>query len=83
MSVSNEASTTVAANVRAEVARQRIAQVRIAEALGLPQPSVSKRLRGLTPFSIDELQGLAGLLGVPLSVFLDGISDASEQGEVA
>lgn len=68
----------MAANVRAEVARQRVPQVRIAGSLGVTQSGVSKRLRGLVPFSIDELHAIACLLDVPLAVLLDGV-DTTEQ----
>lgn len=52
----------VAANVRAETARLRISQARMAEAMGLTQQAVSRRLNGLVPFGIDELYIVADIL---------------------
>lgn len=63
-------STQTGANVRAEMARRGVSQVKLAAALGLSQPSVSARLRGITPFDVDELHAVAAFLGVPLSALL-------------
>jgi transcriptional regulator with XRE-family HTH domain len=60
----------VAAEVRAYVARAQLSQHQLAEILGIPQSSVSRRLRGKTPFRVDELEKLAGVLGVHPAVFL-------------
>ena len=57
-------SVTVAANVRAEMARARVSQVRLSEILRLSQASVSSRLRGVTPWRIDEVAVVATALGV-------------------
>lgn len=63
-------STQVAAAVRAEAARKRIGQDAIASALGLSQASVSRRLRGVAPFELDEIPVVADLLGVSVSQIL-------------
>lgn len=60
----------IGANVRAEMARRGISQVAIASKLGLPQTSVSKRLRGEVAFNVDELTAVADHLGVPLAALL-------------
>jgi transcriptional regulator with XRE-family HTH domain len=60
----------VAAEVRAEMARQRMSQTRLAEALGVTQASVSRRLVGEVPFDIQELYKVAEFLGVPVAQFL-------------
>ena len=60
----------VAAEIRAELARRQIPQVRIADLLGLSQVSVSRRLTGQTPISVDELALIAGFLDVPISDLL-------------
>lgn len=62
----------VAAEVRAHMARVRINQTQLAEALGITQSSVSKRLRGVIAFDTDELQRVAELLGVHPAVLLGG-----------
>ncbi|MEU4391610.1 helix-turn-helix transcriptional regulator [Kribbella sp. NPDC023855] len=62
----------VAAEVRAHMARARINQTQLAEVLGITQSSVSKRLRGVIAFNVDELQQVAGLLGVHPAALLGG-----------
>jgi transcriptional regulator with XRE-family HTH domain len=57
----------VAENARAEVARSGLAQSSLAATLGLKQQSLSRRLHGRTPFSVDEAFAVADLLGVPAS----------------
>lgn len=56
----------IGANVRAEMSRHGVTQAAVAERLGLPQSAVSKRLRGMTPWSASELAKVAELLGVPV-----------------
>lgn len=63
-------SAVTGANVRAEMARRDVSQVALAEAIDMGQPSLSKRLRGVTPFDINELSAVAEYLGVPLSNLL-------------
>ena len=60
----------IAAEVRAELARQNKTQREIAEVLGLPQPSVQLRLAGKRSFRAEELAKLAESLGVPVSQFV-------------
>lgn len=71
-------SKIIGANVRAEMARRGVTQAKLAAALGLSQPSVSARLRGVTPFDVDELHTVADFLGVPLSDLLP--ADAPKVG---
>lgn len=58
------------ANVRAEMARKGVSQEELAARLGFSQSVVSKRLRGITPFDINELTLIAQHLGVPLASLL-------------
>jgi transcriptional regulator with XRE-family HTH domain len=60
----------VAANVRAELARQRKSQTELAQALSLPQSAVSRRCVGRVPFDINELTIVARFLGVSLDLLL-------------
>ncbi|WP_422751376.1 helix-turn-helix domain-containing protein [Micromonospora sp. WMMD1219] len=60
----------IAAEVRAELARQRKTQRDAAEILDLPQPSVQLRLAGKRSFRAEELTTLADALGVPVAQFL-------------
>lgn len=62
-------SATIAANVRAEVARAGRSQSEIATALGLSQTGVSRRLSGRVAFDGPELAALAALLDVPVAAF--------------
>ena len=57
-------TSIVASNVRAELARRRISQTRLAHLLKMSQPAVSKRLSGITPIDINDLFGIADALGV-------------------
>lgn len=60
---------SIAAEVRAELARQKKTQREIGDILGLPQQSVQQRLNGKTPFRAEELAVLADALGVSVSSF--------------
>lgn len=60
----------VAAGVRAELARQRRTQLEVAELLDTTQVTVSRKLNGHTPFTVNELYRLAGWLAVPVTRFL-------------
>lgn len=68
--MSQSPTTFVSANVRAEMARRRITQQQVAEALGLKQGSVSKRLNGRVPWDVNEVSTVADLLGVPVSALI-------------
>jgi transcriptional regulator with XRE-family HTH domain len=64
----------IAAEVRAEVARQQLTQQQLGERMGRPQHWISRRLTGDVPFTADELVTFAAALGVPVSRFLgDGV----------
>jgi transcriptional regulator with XRE-family HTH domain len=63
-------SDSVAAELRAEIARQRRTQGELALALGWTQQYLSRRLTGKTPLSVDDVEGLARVLGIPLSEFV-------------
>lgn len=63
-------STQVAANVRAEMARQRKRQADLGEVLGLTQGAVSKRMSGTVALDVDELGKIADFLGVPATTLI-------------
>ena len=67
-------SGATGANVRAEMARQGVTQMVLARKIGISQAAVSARLRGTTPFDINELTAIAAVLGVPLATLLDGVA---------
>lgn len=60
----------VAAEVRAEMARQRVNQREVAKILGVSQPQVSQRLRGEIAFDTEELEKLARAFQVSASQFV-------------
>ncbi len=66
-------SRQVAANIRAEMARQGIRPFAIRNALGLHRNTVSRRLTGDSPFYAYELAVLAVLFNVPPVRLLDNV----------
>lgn len=60
----------IAAVARAELARRNISRATAAEALGISRTAMWARLRGDTAFAVAELEKLAALLDVPVSLFL-------------
>lgn len=64
----------VAAEVRAEMARQQVTQITLSTRIGMSQQSLSERLRGKTPFTTDDLEKVAGALGVHPATLLGGNS---------
>ena len=67
-------SAATGANVRAEMARCGVTQTTLARKIGLSQTAVSARLKGRTPFDINELVLIAQVLGVPLDTLLAGVT---------
>lgn len=63
-------SQRVAANVRAEAARQLRSGANIAKSLGWSQAAMSRRLSGQVEFTVAELEAIAGELHVPLSALI-------------
>jgi transcriptional regulator with XRE-family HTH domain len=61
----------IAAEVRAEVARQKKNGRWVSGVIGIDEGSASLRLRGKRPFRVEELAKLAEALDVPASKFLD------------
>lgn len=61
---------SIADEVRAELARRKIDQTAVATALGVSQAGASRRLSGVTPFTINELVIIADLLGLPIARLL-------------
>lgn len=60
----------VAAEVRAEMARQGVRQWQLAAHLNLPQTAISRRLKGDITFDLGELEKVADFLGVPAAQLL-------------
>lgn len=55
--------------VRQAMAERGISQERVAEALGLPQSQVSRRLDGQIVFKVSELAMIADMCEVPAASF--------------
>lgn len=70
----------VAAEVRAELGRQRMSQEALAARIGISQQALSRRLLGQYPFNTSELAKAAEALKVPVGRLL---SRATEPAEVA
>lgn len=60
----------VSEEIRALMGRRRVSQVGLADALGQSQSTVSRKLRGDTPWDIDELFAMAAFFGVDVAALL-------------
>ncbi|WP_157933485.1 MULTISPECIES: helix-turn-helix domain-containing protein [Mycobacteroides] len=60
----------VAANVRAEMARRRVSQQTLANAMDLSFMSISRRMSGHVSFSISELYRVAEVLKVDIRTLI-------------
>lgn len=56
----------IAAEIRAEMARQGISQRELGERLGFTQAGVSRRLLGQKPLEVDDVERIAEALGVSM-----------------
>lgn len=70
-------SNSIAAAVRAELGRQKKQFKELVAPLGLSYPTVSGRLNGHTPFTADELDRIAGFLGITAYDLIDSAERAS------
>lgn len=71
--MSQRATDYVAAEVRAELGRQGRDQTWLAAQLDVSVMWISRRLRGLTEISVDDLVRIAECLNVPASQFLPAL----------
>jgi transcriptional regulator with XRE-family HTH domain len=60
----------IAREVRAELGRQQISGAALGRHLFLSQAAISRRLRGVLPFGVNELQTIAELFGLSLTALL-------------
>jgi transcriptional regulator with XRE-family HTH domain len=56
----------IAAEIRAELARQGISQEALAQRIGRDQTWVSRRTTGAIPIDVAELEAIAAVLSVPV-----------------
>lgn len=61
----------VAAEIRAELARQRVSQAALILATGITKNTLRRRLNGVKPFYVHELEAICSFLNVPLSELLE------------
>ena len=66
----------IAGEIRAELGRQNLTYSALAAAIGMSPSTLSRRLVGIKPFDIEELQSIAQFLGIKLS-------DLTERTDVA
>src|SRR5580693_7898809 len=62
----------IAAEVRAQLARQRRSGRSVALQLGWSSVYMSRRLTGAVPFNVTDLAAIAGVLDVPVITFFQG-----------
>ena len=67
----------VAAEIRAEIARQGMTQDQLAAKTGISQSSLSRRLTAAYPFSTSEIAAIADALGVPATSFFGSPASAA------
>ncbi|MPY81265.1 MAG: helix-turn-helix domain-containing protein [Actinophytocola sp.] len=70
----------VAAEIRAQLARQRVTQTVLAEQLGVSRAWLSRRLSGDTPLSVGNVATIADAPGVPVSTFTAVADEAGRSG---
>ena len=73
-------SAVVAANVRAEAARRGYSQIALGRALGMSRSAAHERWTGSTPWKLDELDGVAGVLGLTVAELVTPQAPAYREG---
>ena len=71
--VREEANDQFAAELRAELGRQRMSQSELARRMNVDQPWLQKRLSGVIPLRIGEVYEMASLLEIPLERLFDAV----------
>ena len=74
--------TAVAAEVRAELARQNKTATSLAKTTDIPVDTLRRRLNGLSSFTVEELGSVCAYLGLSLDELL-ARCEASAAAEVA
>jgi transcriptional regulator with XRE-family HTH domain len=76
--MADESTARVAENIRVELARRGLRQKQLAEAIGMDEGVLSRRLRGDgVAFRVTELERAAKYLGVPVTSLLNSERAAS------
>ena len=70
----------VAAEIRALLGRRGMSQSQLSQVIGISQPQLSKRLKGLIPFDLDELVLLADYFGVSVGSLFGEMTNTPRPG---
>lgn len=73
MTMTNPHDKRVGENVRVMMTRRDLTQAPLVKALDLSQQALSRRLRGVNAFSVEQVIKLSKALDVPLNEFIDGV----------
>lgn len=68
--VSTDLGGSVGEEVRALLARRRVSQEQLGAAIGVSGASISRKVRGLSDFTVGELLAVAAFLDVPAGSLL-------------
>ncbi len=63
----NQPTDLTAANLRAELARQKVSRAAVARELGVTEMWVSRRVNGQTPITVADLYAICDILQIPPS----------------
>lgn len=74
-------SAAVAAEIRAEIARQGVSRRRLSLDLGFAPSYLDRRLKGATPFRLDELESVARRLDVSVPTLLSRADDYRQRAQ--
>lgn len=61
----------ISQNVSNLMAQRRVSQQQLADAIGVPQTSIGKRLRGVTHWTADDMDAVAMAFDVPVSRLIE------------
>lgn len=74
----SETRKAVAANVRVELARAQVSGVQMAQHIGLPASTFSRRMTGETSFSAEEIAAIATTLSISAEALLANVVTLAE-----
>lgn len=74
----SDARKAVAANVRVELARVQVSGVQMAQHIGIPSSTFSRRMTGETSFSAEELAAIAATLEISVDTLTAGVVTIAE-----
>ena len=78
---SNDIDELVGRNIRLSRLNRGMTQTKLAEALGVTFQQIQKYEKGKNRISAGRLFAIAGLFGVPVSAFFDGVEHSAGDGD--